>query len=246
MQGKYHRSCSVEGTIRAIDARIVSLKKDRHLESLSVILLRAVIHEWKEQTMEFKDVIRKRRMVRNFSDKPVDPQVIDHIMQLTRHAPSAGFTQGQSFVIVTTPEKKKAIADTCEEDEYVQRGFAPFISKAPVLLIPCTSEAAYHRRYQEADKVNSDGSEILWPVPYWFMDIGCAVMIALLAAIDEGLVSAFAGSKDLVTLRALLDIPTEVTPVGVIAIGYRAPDIPSPSLKRGRKLDTEYIHRESW
>ena len=196
--------------------------------------------------MEFQDTVLQRRMVRNFADQPIDPSIIDRILELTRHAPSAGFTQGQSFVIVTRPELKKAIADTCEEDEYVQRGFAPFLSKAPVLLIPCTSEASYHRRYQEADKVNEDGTEIIWPVPYWFMDIGCAVMIALLAAIDEGLVAAFAGSKDLDTLRALLSMPAEVTPVGVIALGYRAPDVPSPSLKRGRKPDEEYIHRESW
>jgi len=196
--------------------------------------------------MEFRDVVLKRRMVRNFADKPVDPVLIDQILDLTRHAPSAGFTQGQSFIIVTDPEKRKAIARTCEEEEYVKRGFAPFISKAPVLLIPCTSETAYHRRYQEADKVNEDGSEIVWPVPYWFMDVGCAVMIALLAAIDEGLVSAFAGSKDLDALRALLDIPAAITPVGVIALGYRAADIPSPSLKRGRKADEEYIHRERW
>jgi nitroreductase len=196
--------------------------------------------------MEFRDVVLKRRMVRNFADMPVAPTVIDRIVQLTRHAPSAGFTQGQSFILVTTPETKKAIAATCEEDEYVQRGFAPFVSTAPILLIPCTSEAAYHRRYQEVDKVNPDGTEIEWPVPYWFMDIGCAVMLALLAAIDEGLVSAFAGCKDLHTLRALLDIPDDVTPVGVIALGYRAPDIPSPSLKRGRKADEEYIHRERW
>lgn len=196
--------------------------------------------------MEFRDVVLKRRMVRNFADRPVDPGIIDRVLDLTRHAPSAGFTQGQSFIVVTNPEKKKEIALTCEEDEYVKRGFAPFISKAAVLLIPCTSEASYHRRYQEADKVNEDGSEIAWPVPYWFMDIGCAVMIALLAAIEEGLVSAFAGSKNLDLLRVLLNIPAEVTPVGVIAVGYRAQDIPSPSLKRGRKGDKEYIHREHW
>jgi nitroreductase len=196
--------------------------------------------------MEFRETVLKRRMVRNFADKPVDPAIIDRILELTRHAPSAGFTQGQSFIVVTEPQLRQAIAATCEEEEYVQRGFAPFLSKAPILLIPCTSEAAYHRRYQEADKVNEDGTEIVWPVPYWFMDIGCAVMIAFLAAIDEGLVAAFAGSKDLDTLRSLLNMPAEVTPVGVIALGYRAPDIPSPSLKRGRKLDQEYIHRERW
>ena len=196
--------------------------------------------------MELKEAVLKRRMVRNFADQPVSPETITRIVELTRHAPSAGFTQGQSFIVVTKPELKKAIADTCEEEEYVKSGFDPFISKAPVLLIPCTSEAAYHRRYQEADKVNEDGSEIVWPVPYWFMDIGCAVMVALLAALDEGLVTAFAGSKDLNTLRSLLHIPTEVTPVGVIAVGYRASDVPSPSLKRGRKPDREYVHHETW
>ena len=196
--------------------------------------------------MEFRETVLKRRMVRNFAEKPVDPAVIDRIVDLTRHAPSAGFTQGQSFIVVTDPERKRQIAETCEDEDYVKRGFAPFLSKAPVLLIPCTSERAYHRRYQEADKVNEDGTEIVWPVPYWFMDIGCAVMIALLAAVDEGLVTAFAGSKDLETLRSLLDIPAEVTPVGVIAVGYRAPDIPSPSLQRGRKSDSDYIHRERW
>jgi nitroreductase len=196
--------------------------------------------------MEFRDTVLKRRMVRNFADKPVDPKVIEQIIQLTRHAPSAGFTQGQSFIVITKPNLKKAIAETCQEEEYIKLGFSPFISTAPVLLIPCTSEAAYHRRYQQSDKVDEHGNETEWPIPYWFMDIGCAVMIALLAAIDEGLVTAFAGSKDLNFLRSLLNIPEEVTPVGVIAVGYRAQDIPSPSLKRGRKSDAEYVHYEGW
>ncbi len=196
--------------------------------------------------MELKDTVLKRRMVRNFADKPVDPQIIERIVDLTRHAPSAGFTQGQSFIIVTQSDLKKAIAATCHEEEYVKGGFDPFISKAPVLLIPCTSETAYHRRYQEADKVDDDGNEIVWPVPYWFVDIGCSVMIALLGAIDEGLVGAFVGSQDLDTLRAVLNIPAEVTPVGVIAVGYRAADVPSPSLKRGRKPDADYVHHEGW
>ena len=196
--------------------------------------------------MEFKDTVLKRRMVRNFADKPVDPEIIQRIVDLTRHIPSAGFTQGQSFVVVAEPGLKKAIANTCEEEEYVQRGFVPFISKAPVLLIPCTSEAAYHRRYREKDKVQQDGAEIEWPVPYWFMDVGCAVMVALLAAVDEGLVAAFAGSTDLDALRSLLKMPAEITPVGVIGVGYRAPDVPSPSLKRGRKPDAEYVHYEAW
>jgi nitroreductase len=196
--------------------------------------------------MQFSDVVRRRRMVRHFTDEPVSPEAIDRVLDLARHAPSAGFTQGQSFVVVTRPDLKQAIAELCGEPEYVARGFHPFISGAPVLVVACTSEAAYHRRYQEADKTQADGSEIVWPVPYWHMDIGCAVMLVLLAAVDEGLDAGFAGAHDLDALRELLGIPADVTPVGVIPIGHRAPDTPSPSLKRGRKPTAEYVHHEQW
>ena len=115
--------------------------------------------------MEFRDLVMKRRMVRNFAEKSVDPAIIDRILNLTRHAPSAGFTQGQSFVVVTNPETKHAIAATCQEEEYTKRGFAAFISNAPVLLVPCTSEAAYHHRYQEATKSTKMDRRLPGPCP---------------------------------------------------------------------------------
>ncbi len=196
--------------------------------------------------MDFAAVVRKRRMVRNFSEAPVAPDVVQRMLELARHAPSAGFTQGQSFVVVTRSALRQAIVELCGEHDYVASGFDPFISRAPVLIIPCTSEAAYHRRYQERDKLQDDGTEITWPVPYWHMDIGCSVMILLLAAVDEGLAAGFAGVRDLNALRALLAIPDEVTPVGVIPIGHPAPDVPSASLKRGRKPVSDYVHWERW
>jgi nitroreductase len=199
--------------------------------------------------MDFTDVVLKRRMVRHFTPEPVAPEVVARMLDLARHAPSAGFTQGQSFVVVTQPAMKREIARLCGEDEYVEDGFHPFVSEAPVLVIPCTSEAAYHRRYQEPDKVNEDGTEIVWPVPYWHMDIGCAVMILLLAAVDEGLAAGFAGirtDEGYDTLRAMLGMPAEAIPVGVIPIGHRAEDKRSRSLKRGRKPDPEYVHYEKW
>lgn len=80
------------------------------------------------------------------------------------------------------------------------------------------------------------------------MDIGCAVIILLLGVVNEGLGAGYAGfpPEGLQELHKLHNIPDEITPVGVIPIGHRAPDIPSPSLKRGRKADMEYIHREGW
>ena len=196
--------------------------------------------------MEFTELVRKRRMVRHFSPEPVDPAAIERIVALARHAPSAGFTQGQYFVVVTRPDLKAAIAELCGESGYVESGFHHFISGAPVLIVPCTSESAYHRRYQETDKVGADGKEIDWPVPYWHMDVGCAVMVLLLAVVDEGLAAGFAGTHDVEGLKRLLGIPAEVTPVGVIPVGHPLPDRPSPSLKRGRKPDADYVHRERW
>lgn len=196
--------------------------------------------------MDFYDIVRKRRMVRNFSDAPVAPEALERILDAARRGPSAGFSQGQDFVVVTRPELKEAIARLCGEEYYVQSGFDPFISRAPVVVVPCTNENAYHRRYQEPDKLDAEGHEIEWPVPYWFMDVGCAVMLILLAVAQEGLAAGFAGSWRLDELRALLGIPDEVTPVGVIPIGHPAPDKRSPSLKRGRRAETAVVHYETW
>jgi nitroreductase len=196
--------------------------------------------------MEFDEVVRRRRMVRHFTQEPVPADSIQRMLEQASRGPSAGFSQGQDFIVVGDPELKKAIATLCHEEEYVRSGFHPFISTAPVLIVPCTNEAAYHRRYQEPDKVNEDGSEIFWPVPYWFMDAGCAVMTLLLAAVNEGLAAGFAGAKDLDAVRDLLGIPAEVTPVGVVPIGHPATDKRSSSLKRGRRLSDDVIHHERW
>ena len=145
--------------------------------------------------MDFYELVNKRRMVRNFTDEPVADDVIDRILEAAKHGPSAGFTQGQDFIVVTDPAMKQRLAGFCEEPSYTQMGFDPFISKAPVVIVPCANEGAYHRRYQQPDKVDESGEEIEWPVPYWFMDAGHAVMLILLAVVYEGLAAAVAVFK---------------------------------------------------
>lgn len=196
--------------------------------------------------MTFYDLLKKRRMVRNFTDEPVSEEVIQRILDAARRGPSAGYTQGQDFIVVTDEAVKRRLAEICTEKSYTDEGFDPFISKAPVLIVPCTTENAYHRRYQEPDKVKADGSEIFWPVPYWFMDVGHAVMLILLAVVQENLAAGFAGSKDLQAVRDTLGIPDEVTPVGVIPVGHPAPDKRSPSLKRGRRELNNQVHWGKW
>src|SRR5208337_2060661 len=186
--------------------------------------------------MEFEKLVRKRRMVRNFRPDPIHADLINGILELALHAPSAGFSQGWAFVVVTEHELKKKIGELQGElDYYASSRFHKFVSEAPVLVVACTSEKIYHDRYREPDKLNEDGTEIEWPTPYWFFDIGCVCMLIFLAAVDKGLAAAFTGVFRVDQMKQLLGIPNHFHPVGVLSLGYAAKDVKSPSLKRGRR-----------
>ena len=197
--------------------------------------------------MEFRDAVLKRRMVRNFQKRSVPKEAIDRILALAQHAPSAGFSQGCAYVVVTDGELRKRIGVIQgEEDFYGKRRFHKFVSEAPVLIVCCVSERLYHERYREPDKLREDGTEIEWPIPFWHFDIGAASMIILLGAVSEGLAAAFTGVFRTEELRKLLGIPEHFQPVGVISLGYRAKDTRSPSLKRGRRSAGDVVHYEHW
>jgi nitroreductase len=195
--------------------------------------------------MEFQDVLARRRMVRNYTDEPVKKEAIERIVRAAKRAPSAGYTQGQYVVVVTEPATRREIAALSNEAEYVEQGFDPWISGAPVHIVVCINEADYHRRYQEADKLD-EGKEIEWPVPYWWIDGGAALMLILLAAVDEGLAAGFFGFHRMSGLHDLLGIPEEISPLGVVTIGHPAPDRRSSSLKNRRKPLSRIAHWERW
>ena len=197
--------------------------------------------------LEFETVVRKRRMVRNFQPKPIPKNLVEGILDLAQHSPSAGFSQGWGYVIVTDPDLRKKVGELQGElDFYAKKRFHRFVSEAPVLIIACTSEELYHERYREPDKLSEDGTEIEWPTPYWHFDIGCACMLILLGAVDKGLAAAFTGVFRVQQMKNLLGIPELFHPVGVISLGYPADDIKSPSLKRGRRPVSQVVHYEHW
>lgn len=196
--------------------------------------------------MEYHEVLARRRMVRNYTGEPVDRRALEKIAHAALRAPSAGFSQGQAVIVVTDPEKRRQIAAAAGEAAYVESGFDPWISRAPAHLVLCVSEEAYHRRYRMPDKLDAGGSEIEWPVPYWWVDAGAALMAVLLAAVDEGLAAGFLGTHALEDLQTLLRIPPEYTPIGVVTIGHAAPDRRSGSLDLGRKPLASVIHWERW
>lgn len=98
--------------------------------------------------MEFADVVRKRRMVRHFTSEPVAEATVKRIVSMAQRAPSAGFSQGVVFVAVTDEATRKRVGEISSEETYVNAGFDPFISEAPVQIIICTSEQIYHDRYK--------------------------------------------------------------------------------------------------
>jgi FMN reductase [NAD(P)H] len=197
--------------------------------------------------MEFAEVVMKRRAVRRFEDGGVDREVIARIARLAQRAPSAGFSQGQRLLVVTDPERRREVARIYGEDEY-EPIFGRWISECAAQFIPCVSEAIYHRRYQEADKIQDDGSEIDWPIPYWWVDIGATMQNVMLAAVDEGLGCGFVGTGEegIRELQGYLGIPDEFVAIGVMPVGRPVPDVRSPSLKRGWVPFEQFARWDAW
>ncbi len=198
--------------------------------------------------MEFQDVIRRRRMVRNFSDRPVPREVVDRILDHARRAPSAGFSQGFEFLVLEGAEQVGKFWDATfpgadERARFRWQG----LFRAPVVVVPCPDKDAYLDRYAEPDKGWTDRDEDRWPVPYWQIDTAFATMSMLLSAVDAGLGALFFGIFDgLPALRATFGIPEAVTPIGAVALGWPEPGEPSPSLARGRRPLDEIVRRGHW
>lgn len=186
-------------------------------------------------------------MVRRYRPDPVDPAALARVVDAARRAPSAGHSQGQSFVVVTDAADRRRLAAVCGEDAHVARGFAPWLSPAPAHVVVCTRPGAYHERYAAADKPGrAPGGADIWRVPWWYVDAGAALEALLLSAVAEGLAAGFLAVHDPDAVRALLAIPDDVEPLGVVTVGHPAPDRPSGSLRRGRRPYGEVVHDGRW
>jgi nitroreductase len=198
--------------------------------------------------VEFRDVLKRRRMHRSFLPEPIPADQIERIVGVIRHAPSGGFSQGGSIVVVTDDEKRAEIARAFGDEHYSPEG-RNYIADAPVHLVISANEALYHARYNEPDKLAAGGGvEITWPVPYWFVDAGALMMLVLEAAIDEGLASAFIGHPEQKRIfDELLDLPAEVCPIGLALVGKAGPSAPMGSrLAARRRPADDLVHWQRW
>jgi nitroreductase len=200
--------------------------------------------------MEFQDVVRRRRMIREYADTPVDPAFIDRALSNAVRAPSAGFSQGWAFLVLDQPTDVTRFWEVSTTPGELPDSWLSGMQTAPVVIIPCSSKAAYLSRYAEPDKGWTDEDEARWPVPFWHMDAAMASLLILLTAVDEGLGACFFGIEPHhdAAVREAFAIPDDFDPVGAITLGHRATEeLPSGSPKaRKRKPLADVVHRGSW
>jgi len=188
-------------------------------------------------------------MTRAFLPTPVESAVIDRLIDRARRAPSAGNTASTEFLVLDSPSSVSAYWDTTLSDERREVFPWPQLLDAPVLVVPFVDPSAYVARYAEPDKAHTGLGDSVgaWPVPYWFVDGGAAVMSLLLAAEAEGLGALLFGLFEHETaVRTRFGVPESLRAVGAVALGLAAPDRPSASGARPRVDISEIVHRSSW
>ena len=198
--------------------------------------------------MELADVVRRRRMTRSFDGRPVAAPALERVLDATRRGPSAGFSQGLDLLVLVGAEQTQRYWEVTFPDPAGRARFRwPGLFAAPVLILPLVSSEAYLSRYREADKTGSARTQLAdWPVPYWWVDGGMAVMLALLAAVDEGLGALFFTVEYADAVLGEFGVPTDREPLGAIALGHPAPGEAGRSSRRSRRPVDDMVHRGQW
>ncbi|HXQ75632.1 MAG TPA: nitroreductase family protein [Acidimicrobiales bacterium] len=208
--------------------------------------------------MEFTDAVRRRKMVRSFSGRPVARPVLEGLLDLALRGPSAGNTGGWDVVVLQGPSETAVFweATTTPPWRATSRRW-PGLEQAPVAVVLFAHPDAYAERYAEPDKESSGlgagvggpaGRAEPWPVPYWFVDSGFPVLLLLLAAVDAHLGACFLGNfRGETALATALGVPGDRRYVGTVLLGEPGgDDPPSASLARGRRSAEEAVHWRQW
>ena len=207
--------------------------------------------------MEFDEVVRRRRMIRSYDpDRPVPAELLEKVVQHGLRAPSAGFSQGWGFLVLTEQKDRDLYWESTTEgdlgdaktDEAWKGDWLTRMRTAPAIIVCLSNKSAYLERYAQPDKGWTDRSESHWPVPYWDIDTGFAALLMHLSAVNEELASCFFGIPvpTVQTFKDAFGVPAEYTPIGTLTVGYRAPDKRSPSLKRGHRPVDDVVHHGRW
>ncbi len=199
--------------------------------------------------MEFQDVVLRRRMVRDFSDQPVARPLVEQLVANATRIPSAGYSQGFAFVVLTDPGQRRLFWETTSGPEWRGESESVELTRAPVVILPLAHKQAYLDRYALPDKAHTPLAwEDHWPAPYWDIDTGFGVMLILLTAVELGLGALFFGIfQGEKALMAALGVPGGYRPIGAIAVGYpTAGERSTPTLSTGRRDVDAVVKWERW
>jgi nitroreductase len=163
-------------------------------------------------------------------------------------APSAGFSQGWSFLVLTSAEDRDRFWASTASAGGAPDGWLRRMSTAPLIIVAFSNKSVYLDRYAESDKGWTDRDEARWPVPYWDIDTGFAALLMHLTAVNEGLGSCFIGlpATTVGDFKNAFGVPDEFTPIGALTVGYPGADKRSPSLRRGRRPVADVVHHGRW
>jgi len=184
-------------------------------------------------------------MVRRYgSERGVSRAAVTRFLDLATRAPSAGFSQGWDFLVLSTQAGRERFWELTADASASADTWLDGMRTAPVLVICLSDPERYLDRYAEPDKGWTDRDLDRWAVPYWDVDTGMAALVLQLAAVDEGLATCFFGvpPERISVVRQGFSIPQNRRLVGVVSIGHPAPDRRSPSLRRGRRPLADVVH----
>jgi nitroreductase len=154
--------------------------------------------------MDFNEVVRKRKMIREYQqDSQIPTEIINKLLKNAHRSPSAGHTQVQEYIVVIDPITKKKLCQASLGQSQVE--------DASVLIIVCANTSRSVSRYGKR------GTDF-----YSIIDGAFASMIVLLSAVNEGIGASFVGAFEDNQIVKILGLPVHVKPIGIIVLGYQA------------------------
>lgn len=153
------------------------------------------------------ELIISRQSDRKYSDKPVEKEKLERIIEAGRMAPSACNAQPWKFIIVDDPTIRKKVAEAASAKLI---GMNTFVGQAPLLLVIV----------REKPNMSSKIGGTIKNKDYSLIDIGIAAENICLQAKAEGIGSCILGWFDERMLRKILNIPKTKRVELIISLGY--------------------------
>ncbi len=157
----------------------------------------------------FLDLVKKRRSVRRYLDRPVEREKIKLCLEAARLAPSACNAQPWKFIVFDEPERKERLCRAAFSGIYRNSAFA---GKAPVIIVALNTKGK--RLPELAGRFQGKH--------YPLIDLGIAGEHLILQATELGLGTCWVGWFNAKGVSALLDLSKHEKPVALILLGYPA------------------------